>query len=411
MATDVQQRALHCHKEFGPWDVPLDAAAWLPRWYVACTSPTEIADTLAAVVRHLALAFPDARLYDTPGLTGGACIEAYLPWGNGEKPYEYPALPPDLQELVHNETPQHRQAAYALPGAQSRVLSCYDRRLAYVASLRHLPTARGGVDQDRRGEYDAARAGWYRCDVQVPATWGHVGLVAAKADDGASWRWPDRPGERFTGWYTRRDLGLLREYAWPVTIHERILLDASDARGGDPLRPYAERMVPLLRRVDQLAGLRRGQAIRAAIRAVALHAIGWFHRRSYARGELYASWRALPADRPSSSRITQQPDGQVLLERPAPADRWQARWQRPEWSATIYAAARARVALQAMELPREQLAAIDGDALYLLGDPLWPPSAQIGDFRCDGHWEREAARTAPADLADYRAIKAKREAW
>jgi hypothetical protein len=409
MATELQ-RALHCHREAGPWDVPIDPARWLPPRFVKASPWQEVVAALDSVRRQLRQTFPEARLYDTPGLTGLACIEAYLPWHEGGKPYEYPALPGELQELIHSETPQHRQAAYALPGAQSRVLSCYDRRLAYVASLRHLPTARGGVDQDRRGEYDAARAGWYRCDVQVPGIWGHVGLVAAKADDGTSWRWPDRPGERFTGWYTRRDVGLLREYGWAFTIHERILLDASDAPGGDPLRAYARRMVPLLQRVD-LDASPRGQAIRAAIRAVALHAIGWFHRRSYGRGELYASWRALPADRPAGSRLTQQPSGEVLLERPAPAGSWQARWQRPEWSATIYAAARARVTLQAMELPREQLAAIDGDALYLLGDPLWPPSAAIGDFRCDGHWERPAPRPAAPDLADYRAIKARREAW
>jgi len=366
----------------------------------------DLARAWALVAAQLAAAFPGARLYRTSTLTGASCAESALPTRR------YPPACDAARAVIRTAAPQHRQQATALPGARSAILALYDRRLAYLRHLRHLPTTMGHTEHDHFSHpvYDPTRPGWYRCTVSVPAGWGHIGLVHAANDDDTTWRWPDAPGDTFDGWYYWRELALLQEHAWPVQLHEAWLFDPRNLRGADPLRLFADRMRLLLAAADAAPPAPVASLVRYALRAVVLRFLGLLHRLPVGAVETYASYDDLPPEGPGD-RSALLPDGRWQLLHPAAPDSYQARWYRPEWSAAIWAASRVAITRDALLLPRPAVAAIDADALYLLADPGWADTGRIGELRPSGAWTRGSPRAAPRDLAAYRAIAHDREGW
>lgn len=360
-----------------------------------------------AIKATLGAFFPDARLYRTATLTGASCAESTLP------PRHYLPSPDAARAVIRAAAPQHRQQAVALPQTRAATLHLYDRRLAYLRHLRHLPVNLNGEISHFEGRalYDPDRPGWYRATIAVPPGWAHIGLVHAANDDETTWRWPNQPGDTFTGWYHWREVQLLDEYAWPYTLHEAWLFDPRSTRGSDPLRLFADKFTAILDRVELLPPSQYRDLLRHAYRACVLRFIGLLHRLPVGRVETFPSYAALPPEGPGD-RSELLPDGAWRLLHPADPDSYAARWYRPEWAAAVWAASRVATTKRALSLPRAALAAIDADALYLLGpDPGWPDAGGVGDWRHVETWTRPACRGVPCEMAALRAVSKGLETW
>ena len=111
-------------------------------------------------------------------------------------------------------------------------------------------------------------------------------------------------------------------------------------------------------------------------------------------------------------------DGERYLgEQPALTPH-QPDFDRPEWSAQVWARTRARLLLHrdydtgqfvgALTLPLEELASFRLDALFLTRDPGWPDSGRPGTFRVKGRIA-DAAVPWPQSEDDLAALKARLE--
>lgn len=407
MQTETQQLPLVAHRHAWPATpfAEADLPAWLGPWAEQLDGKNQ--RHLWATLRAHVRALWGVECQRTPTLTGAATIEVSLPRGP-EGPYVYPALPPAVQTILHRHTPNHRQECHTpLPPPVLREAALYDRRLAFLSYLRHLPTARHGVQHDEGEAFVVSRAGWYRCEVQVPSDWRHVGAVPWPRPIGIGWDYPATPGAIFESWLSWREVFLLRELAWAHVIRERILLDALSGPGADPLHTWARRIHQLVSAADRLERTPLNLAWRYAVRALAIRPLGLFHRRPLEPPAVYASAYALPPDLEPDSVVAPLADGRLEVRRPAPADSRQGRWHRPEWWAAIIAACRVAITRLALDVPREQLGAIDGDALYVLHGPLdVQDSGRIGALRCDRHWTFAKPQLAPTSLAGWRELKA-----
>src|SRR5581483_6358520 len=130
------QLPLHCRKIENPAGVDfsaVDPRAWFGP-HAAALSDQDAERAFVGVQRHLRERFPHAEMHRTPVLTGASCLESCLPWpGAGKPPYDYPALPPEIQAILHAETAPQRHDVYTLPRQRSRTLCLYDRRVAYLS--------------------------------------------------------------------------------------------------------------------------------------------------------------------------------------------------------------------------------------------------------------------------------------
>ncbi len=380
---------------------------WFGEW--ARTLPREtLEDAWHTAVSHLTTLFPKGQVARTPGATGLNAIESVLPWlRDAPRPVAYPTLPPEIHALLHGNSTQHRQEAIALPGHRAKTLTLYDRRIAYLSHLRHLPTVNTAQhDTGAAAIYVPHHPGFYTVSVSVPKDWQHIGLVPTK-DAGTAWLYPHEPGTTFDSLLTTVEMRLLADHAWPFVVRERYLFDALNVPGNDPLRTFQQRMVQALERLEAQPHTDLNRAVRAALRAVVIQAIGIFHRRVQTDETRLEEWDDVPEDADSAHGFQPDiaPDGTPILRRERTLNLFQERWHHPEWSTAIYAASRTAITKQALTLNRADIAAIDGDGLYLFDDPTWQDTGRIGDFRHEQTWQRDRVRTAPTHLDDYRTIK------
>lgn len=339
--------------------------------------------------------FPGCHLLKTPVQTALALAEHTLPWQQGGAPYEYLVIDQDAQRIIA-ERCTHGQHRYEDCGAPSEMVSqvvLYDARVSHAAHLRHLPVILrpGDFIHDESSEYIPFRRGFYRADVTVPRGWQHIGLVPASMPG-----YPAKPGFQFETWLSWQETRLLAEQRWPYLIRERILF-APDGPGADPLREFYECLTSSIERLEALPRSDVIQALRAALRSIALHLIGNFARGQSENPQAYASLDDLPADLPSSASISHE--GESYIVRTArPLDLYHARWYRPEWAAEVWASTRVAVTRHALKVPRAELLAIDGDGLYLCSDPHWPDTGKVGCYRHQETWQGSVTLPRPSSV-------------
>jgi hypothetical protein len=335
--------------------------------------------------------FPGCHLLRTPVQTALALAEHTLPWARGSAPYAYLVLSPDTQTLIarHCTHGQHRYEDCGPGGATITAVVLYDARVSHAAHLRHLPVVLRPDDllHDERSEYIPFRRGFYRVDVTVPRGWKHVGLVPASGPG-----YPHRPGFSFESWLSWQEVRLLAEQRWPFAIRERLLFAPPETPGADPLRAFHERLTTSLERLEALPRSDLKEALRAALRALALHLIGNLARGASENPQGYATLEELPDDLSPSATVSHEAPGYIVREQ-RPLDLYHARWYRPEWAADIWANTRVAVTRHALRVPRADLLAIDGDGLYLRADPGWPDSGKVGCYRRQATWR--GALTVP----------------
>lgn len=360
------------------------AAAWFGD---SATYTPEQCRAAFAIVRELVTEnFGDGALRIRPAGTGQEIFLRTVP------PHGWPCLEPELAELVRATAGQGRIEALPRPMAWAsttymRELVEYDGRFMYAALCAELPA--GPVVHGRGdGGFSLRARGRFLVEWQVPAGWEHVGLLPLKVDDGATWSYPRRPGERGRGWVDAVELWLADRHGWSYRVLEHLVWPEP----AKPLDSWARQLVATWEQVrlralahgvdDTVASMARG-----AIRACTLFGLGAFV------GRPYRVTHALPLE-----QITELPAGagnvtvdgdHVIYE--LDSDRGGPALEHPEWPATVWARCRVRMlagpqSTGALHVPLEQVVGIHTDALYLASDPAWPDDGAVGRLRRKAMW-------------------------
>lgn len=343
----------------------------------------------------VASVWPGKTLKAHPGITGLHLMQYTLPASRADGLwYGYPKLPNDAIAIIRQHSPQHR---HEWIDATTDRLVYYDMRDAYASLLAFgIPafTSQDEYIHDEAGTLVAHADGFYRCDITVPQTWDHIGLIPVHGDNG-KWHYPHTPGETFETWISDLDVLTLHKHGWPLAIRERIVLNRN-SNAARPLRPFAEKIVPFL----ELAERKRKEAptptrnyIRNAWRAIINIGIGCMHSKQ--------AWEDVPpetADEDETVELYYNETGDMAARKPVYHTKFRDRWYKPEWSSAIYRREIARITKQALTVPMRDLVCINGDAIYLRTDPHWTDATaerdqKVGAIRVKADIMLPTART------------------
>jgi hypothetical protein len=342
----------------------------------------------AGVCKFVVQTFPGCHALRSPWETGLTLIEHTLPWAlNRSTPYRYLTLSDELRRQIVATSTQHRMEALTLPGLTIQRYVVYDARVAYSSHLRNLPVILADEDgapsvtRDSVPVFEKWSQGRYLVELTVPRGWDHIGLAPRKAADGQRWEWPATPGESWTTWLDECELRLVDERAWPYTIRQRLLFADKRAPGNDPLREYGERIATELERIERYPQTPAMKAYRSAIRALALHPIGAWHKGSgNDRRHIDSLDELTPED--AAAEIVPDELGGWEVSNTRDLTPFRSRWWRPEMSSAVYARERVAATRKALSLPREALLGVRGDALHLRDfDPGWQDTHKVGSYR------------------------------
>ena len=322
-------------------------------------------------------------LADTPAQTGRGLLLITLPKG-----IEYFRLPADIREFLHHNFGQGREQAFP---PQKEVLGdifILDGHWFYASCISHLPI--GPVHKDKVNKFlgvvrkDGRLApkcpAFYNVTVAVPDGWHHMGLLKENIKTDGEASFPNEPGYTFTNWAEAHEVALLLDnpqgIPWHVHINERIYWPDTD-KIADPFKTLRTKLVELRKNAAN-------EYHKNAIRAILLHLIGSFHRIG-TMDEIVTPYDRLDEiEHPYEHRTTLRADGvQWQKIRDFESD-YMNSFLHPEWSATIYGRARAKLAEFALHLPFKDVIALRNDAVWStssleLGDPDKP-----GSFREKG---------------------------
>jgi len=334
--------------------------------------------------------FPGCQLLGSPAATGRELFQRVIPFGK-----TWPTLARDHQDLVRAHAGQGRIELLDRAAPTVPALHVYDGRLFYAALCWGLPA--GPAEHVRCDEYLGQRRARYLAQVTVPFDWdtacvcgapGHpgIGVLPWWDDSDHHWRYPSEQRRSFTGWWDGAELWAAVAHGWDVRPSEALLFQ--EYAGAGPLDGWSHRLIACRQR---LARFEQGPAsvlAQRAIRNVILHAIGAF------TGRTHRVTRSLPIDQadevPAAAR-----DLRVEADRIVWAEYQEATQpglSHPEWSAAIWARARARLLdgpgvpedrrrTGALKVPAGDVLAFRTDALYLTRDPGWRDDGHAGRLR------------------------------
>lgn len=360
------------------------AAAWFGE---GNHEPEDCRSALDHLGRLLAAHFDGATVLATPATTGREAFLRTIPHGA-----TWPVLDDATQELIRTTGGQGRIElvgrscdcghCQGFAGDELPALVEYDGRLMYAALCWGLPI--GPVERDERPTFEGRRRGRYRVTFTVPDGWRHVGLLPVKLPSaGEGWHYPNAPGSSWETWADGAELLIAERNGWAFQVHERLLFDTAT-----PLDQWSKRFVKLRQVVAHQAAVgvvpdAVAQLVSAAVRNVLLHAIGAFH------GGRHVVTMAAPvseADQvPAGARNVRLVGDAIVWGEPMP-QRW-AELAHPEWSAAIWARARARLlagprGVGALAVPASAVVAFRTDALYVTErQPSWEAADDGGAGR------------------------------
>ena len=347
--------------------------SWAAQWFgPGDYSPTTAAQVWEAVETTLQREWRDesARLYGTPSTTGrdlwARCI------GDGEA---WPVLPAELQDIVRASAGQGRMETFQRGAEALPMLYEYDARMAYAALLRNLPV--GEPVQVARRNIEAWQQahpyseGRYRVTWKAPEGWKWPGLLPTHSGAGAlrAWEWPR--SSDVPSWCGGAELWVALQHGWTVRYHDAWVWPKS----GDPLRKWQSRLLRVLANLsNELEASEQRAMARQAVRAILLHTIGAFHGSPR---KVSHSGVKPPDDALGIRVIRRRPGAPPLwawytLEAPA----W-PEMVHPEWSATVWGRARARLAYSHrgeagfLTLPPGAVVALRTDAIYTTEPTGW----------------------------------------
>lgn len=316
----------------------------------------------------------------TPATTGRDLWARTIPAGG------WPVMSPSTQVIVRASSGQGRMETFRHRESPARLRQVYeyDARMCYVALMHSLPV---GEPELLTG---AEAAGWYQAHPyaearyqvtwQAPAGWDRPGILPAHAEGTErDWCWPmrsDRPS-----WCSGAELFVAERHGWQVQHHGALVWHAQ----AGVLDTWRERLLRVLavtqRYPEPFAGM-----MRTALRGLLLHTLGSFHGAPHpvtATGSL----DDVPED---AQGVRALPDGRFTW-RTVQAPKW-AEMVHPEWSATVWGRARARLlyghrgATGVLTIDPRHIVAMRTDAVYTSEPTHW-------DWLDDGKAGRYRLRT------------------
>lgn len=327
------------------------------------------------LTRDLQRVFDDkAQIVSTPGRTGLDLLERSLP-RNGVR---YERIDDQALEMIYSNCGQGRLEVFPHDDTLHDGLYCLDGRWMYAACCNHLPT--GKAVHDWRNENPGHVTGFIQADCKVPNDWNHIGLLPRLIGDNERPHrdYPRTPGEWFTGWFTTAEAALAFEHGWIKRVTERWLWPTPTT---DPAAQWMRKLRGLRAEYeassDELAPVLAG-----TIRRIHLQAVGtWFRHEGLEYGRVA---RSEAQQVPVGAKVVYR-DGTIIYTAPTTLSDAQARFQHPEWAATVWGRARARLAARALEVPFDSIVSLRTDALWLDENIAWlygwEDDGKVGTFR------------------------------
>lgn len=346
-------------------------------WGAHDRSEQEIADAIRQLHDLLVRRFPSRDLNCYSPIALGRHLMAAC-WHKDN--ILVPPAPDDIRELVKRSAPQHRNEIFVPDHLETiPALYEYDTRIAYLWGCRGLPYGSVAHEMGDLSGGDKVFSAW-----KAPLNWMHIGLLPQWS---TGWTYP-RIGEGYLDareWHEARDLG------WSMrALGERVRWECHGA-----LDRWVDGIQWALRQVEYEGILDR------MIRRVALWTIGSLHPTTTTRKR---TGDKPPIGNPSTRYDPETRTYEWLEEVPI---RGRAGiYSHPEWSTAIWARSRTRMAKMALTIPREELVAIRGDALYTTTrQPQWEGVERpaIGQLRFK--WCREKEMPAPHTIRELDEIR------
>lgn len=330
---------------------------------------------LLLVTRVLRQHFPLFRnLSGTPSTT----FKHLWTQGNHVAKKQFPPLSDDIRALIHQNAGQGR-IEYFPDNCKGRApgLFYYDGIFMYAALTGELPTEVAAHDTEPvYAGYTPAR---YRIKYRVPADWQHIGLFMTKRD-GADWRDKDgwwypgagQAGQEFETWVDGAELHVALNLPagmprWDITILERILFKPwKESRVNKPLETITRKMIEIRAALDNDKRQDSKHApiydlARGAVRNILLHGIGSFNRENKVKTYLLMPGEQPPVQLTRKAEYNVLDDGRQVIN--VPEDAAPDEMMHPEFSAAVWARARARVTKAALSVDYSELVTIRTDAI------------------------------------------------
>lgn len=384
-------------------------------------SDAEAKDAWCVLETALAESMPRSRatLLATPATTGRDLARRLFAHTE-----DFPVLDDETQALLRStlgqariEGPQDLLPADldlpALPGLYE-----YDGRTMYAALCWSMPVGvpfyETGQPIDHYDDYAHAR---YHVRARVPADWPKLFGILGVKEGAEGWRFPRLRGEEFSTWCDGSEFRIARREGFVLEVIESITWPRSSSGA---LRTWAREMVKLREHCVTVAlegrySTRVLTLARHAVRQMIVTAIGAFQGRAH-KVTHEASIDDPPASMPfEKARI----EGDIYQW----AEDEDAGWpemSHPEWCATIWGRARARL-LEAPAggtpagveragilhaQPGTQVIALRTDAIYVDRWQPWPDDGAAGRFRLVRYTHDDVP--APRSAADLLRIRTMR---
>jgi hypothetical protein len=346
--------------------------SWAAQWLgEGDYTPAQAAQVWAVVEQAVQAQWRDqsARLYGTPATTGRDLWARTIREGEA-----WPVLAPEVQSLIRSTAGQGRMEVFARRADWLPVLYEYDARMAYVALMRNLPIGEpvalyghAAIDDWQRGhQYNEGR---FLVTWEAPRGWAWPGLLPAHGTGERDWEWPLTCAVQ--SWCGGAELWVALQHGWTVRYHEAHVWH----RSCDPLRTWTRRLLAVLAEVnDELADDAELRKMgRAAVRAILLHTVGAFHGAPRKINHVGAE---PPEGAQGIRALSRRYGGELYAWYTVEPPAW-PELVHPEWTATIWGRARARLAYSHrgeagfLTLPPEQLVAVRTDAIYTTAETGW----------------------------------------
>ena len=346
-------------------------------WFGGDLSPQLAERAWVRLGRDLRALFGErAVLLTSPAQTGQDLLERSLPrkkLADGKlEAYTFPTLPDEALDMLYTTCGQGRNELFHQPQPIERLYGL-DGVWMYASCLSALPC--GPMTYDTRPDPPGWTCGFLVASVHVPDGWAHVGLLPEVYDDarGAHRRWPR------SGWFvsvmTTAEYDLAIKQGWDVRIKRRWLWHKPPC---DPAGLWRDKLVSLRRRY-QLAAHRGdvvAMALQATVRRLMLNPIGlWFSHEAFTDSYV---------PRSEAGRIALEAHVSVrgdYLHVRTPREFGHPLYQHPEWAASVWGRARAKLATWALKLPYYSIGALRTDEIWSTVLPNWPDTDKPGEFR------------------------------
>lgn len=349
--------------------------------------------TCAQAWRSLGLALDRERVFlgcglaDTPATTGRALWLRTIP---DDK--TYPVMSDELRGLIAATSGQGRVELRPAASAKAPGFTVVDGRFMYASLCHNMPvgeptfwTAEQVEKLDARDWTRAIRGrGRWRITATVPDSWDHVGMLMAP-DAGGAWRYPCKPGERFSTWADGAEIWAAQSWGWDVECHEGFTWPE-----GKPLDAWVRKLLDVWKAASAHQDNSAAQLAAKAVRAMVLYSLGAFATREH---PVTRTAQLDQADQVPAGVEVRRVGESITWQEPGKLSSWSAEIAHPEWSATVWARARVRllvgkgvngVNVGALYLPPEHVIGFATDALYLASPPDWDDDGAPGRFRQKG---------------------------